>query len=66
MANSILVDVDEGVEKPVWIENVEPFVGNVMESLGYDGEELSILFCSDAFIRKLNGEYRNIMHRRMF
>ena len=60
MANSILVDVDEGVEKPVWIENVEPFVGNVMESLGYDGEELSILFCSDAFIRKLNGEYRNI------
>ncbi len=60
MANRILVDMEDGMEAPAWIEKVEPFVQKVMEMQGYDGEEVSILFCSDAFIQNLNNEYREI------
>lgn len=60
MANRILVDMEDGMEAPAWIEKVEPFVQKVMEMQGYDGEEVSILFCSDAFVQNLNNEYREI------
>lgn len=60
MANRILVDMEDGMEAPVWMERVETFVQKVMEMQGYDGEEVSILFCSDAFIQNLNKEYREI------
>ncbi|MBR6079363.1 MAG: rRNA maturation RNase YbeY [Treponema sp.] len=60
MANNILVDLCDGMDAPSWIENVEPFVRDVMAELGYDGEEVSVLFCGDSFIQNLNREYRNI------
>ncbi|MBQ9539598.1 MAG: rRNA maturation RNAse YbeY, partial [Treponema sp.] len=31
-----------------------------LSAAGYDGEELSLFFCSDSCIRKLNKDYRNI------
>lgn len=60
MANNILVDFMDGMEKPAWEKNIEPFVGSVMDEMGYDGEEISVMFCNDVFIQNLNKEYRNI------
>ncbi|MBQ5400162.1 MAG: rRNA maturation RNase YbeY [Treponema sp.] len=60
MANNILVDLCDGMDAPAWIGNVEPFMRDVMAELGYDGEEVSVLFCGDSFIQNLNREYRNI------
>ena len=60
MANRILLDVEEGLEIPSWMENVRPFVEKALSFLKFDNEEISILFCSDEFIKNLNKEYRNI------
>ena len=60
MANNILVDIEENLESPTWLSNVEPFIQKVLAELGYDGEEISVLFCTDAFIQQLNKNYRNI------
>ena len=58
--NRILVDIEEGTTEPVWLGNVEPFMQKILEKLGKDGWELSVLFCSDSFIKNLNNEYRGI------
>lgn len=58
--NQIFVSCEDGMEEPVWLENIEPFAQKVLEAAGYDGEEISILFCTDSMIRKLNANYRNI------
>jgi probable rRNA maturation factor len=42
------------------LPNVEPFVNHALIRLGYDKEELSILFCNDPFIQDLNKTYRGI------
>ncbi|MBO4319234.1 MAG: rRNA maturation RNase YbeY [Treponema sp.] len=60
MANRILVDKEENIEEPAWISRIEPFLLEVMAELSYDREEVSVFFCSDAFIQNLNKEYRNI------
>ena len=59
MANRILVDVEDSCELPSWLDNIEPFLQTVMKMLGYDGQEFSVLFCSDGYIKDLNREYRN-------
>lgn len=46
--------------EPAWIGNVGAFLEKSLAALGLDGREISVLFCGDDFIRKLNGEYRNI------
>lgn len=58
--NQIFVSCEDGMEEPVWLENIEPFAQKVLEAAGYDGEEISILFCTDSLIRELNANYRNI------
>ncbi|MCK9169722.1 MAG: rRNA maturation RNase YbeY [Treponema sp.] len=60
MANTVLISVGENTDEPVWIMNVEPFMQTAMKMLEIDGEEISVLFCSDAFIRTLNQSYRGI------
>ena len=60
MANRILISVQDGIEKPEWLDGVEPFVQTVMEKLSYDKEEISVLFCSNEFIQELNKNYRQI------
>ena len=60
MANHVLVDVEENYPEPAWLNRAEAFVTKVMEKCGWDGEEVSVLFCSDAFIQQLNNDYRNI------
>ncbi len=60
MANRVFVSVQEGMEEPSWLNKIEPFVLKTLEKIGYDGEELSIMFCDDPFIQELNKTYRNI------
>ena len=60
MASRILISVQEEIESPSWLDNVEPFVDLVMEKFGFDGEEISILFCNDDYIRELNKNFRGI------
>lgn len=60
MANTVLVSVIENMSQPVWLEAVEPFVQTAMKKFGFDGEEISVLFCNDDFIHTLNKEYRDI------
>ncbi|MDR1747601.1 MAG: rRNA maturation RNase YbeY [Spirochaetaceae bacterium] len=45
---------------PEWAGRVESFTSAVLEKLGIDRWELSILFCDDPFIAELNSTYRRI------
>lgn len=60
MANRILISLGEDVAEPIWFNKVEPFIQTVLQKLNYDNEEISVLFCSDEFIKELNSQYRNI------
>jgi probable rRNA maturation factor len=53
--------VEVGAEElplPAWAEKSGDFVTRVLEALGRDGWDLSILYCGDPFIRILNARYR--------
>lgn len=58
--NNVEVTLEEGLESPAWFDSVEPFVQKILADRGVDGWELSVLFCSDAFIQNLNKTYRDI------
>ena len=60
MSNRIFVSVLEGVKEPQWLYDAETFIGLAAKTLGFDGEEISVLFCNDEYIRELNKAYRNI------
>ncbi|HNY15880.1 MAG TPA: rRNA maturation RNase YbeY [Treponemataceae bacterium] len=60
MSNRIVIDCEEGMGRPDWLEKVSPFVTKVLERLDIDNWELSILFCRDPFIQTLNKQYRDI------
>jgi len=60
MSNRIVIDYDEGIARPSWIDLVEPFIIKVLDRLDIDNWELSILFCNDVFIADLNKKYREI------
>ncbi|MCR4630320.1 MAG: rRNA maturation RNase YbeY [Treponema sp.] len=60
MANRILVSVQEELEEPVWIEKIEPFMQKVAALLNFDGEEISVFFCNDEYMKELNSTYRKI------
>ena len=58
--NRVLVSMQDGLSEPEWFGKIESYEQEVLKRLGYDGQELSILFCSDEFIRELNKNYREI------
>ena len=60
MANRILISMYDEMQAPAWFDNVEAFVQTAMKALKLDGEEISILFCNDEYIRELNKAYRQI------
>ena len=60
MANRVLISVQEEIKEPEWLKNVEPFMQKVMSRLGYDGQEVSLFFCDDEYIKELNKNYRDI------
>lgn len=60
MANRVYISVQEELEEPAWLNEVELFINKAAEKLHFDSEEISILFCNDEYIRELNNNYRNI------
>lgn len=67
--NRILVSMQEDLEKNesnekyfALIESgkIEEFESKVLERLGYDDEEVSVMFCNDAFIHEYNKKDRGI------
>lgn len=60
MANRVWVSMQEGLEEPAWLGAIEPFVQKALEKIGYDDEEISLMFCNDPFIQELNKTYRDI------
>ena len=58
--NRVLISMQDGLEEPAWFGNIEEYELKVLERLGYDGQELSILFCNDPFIKELNKNYRDM------
>lgn len=60
MANRIFVSVEDGFAEPEWLGKIEPYMHKVLEKVGYDNEEISVMFCSDKFIQELNKNYRKI------
>lgn len=62
MANSIYIHVNEDAEAPQYftVEKVHTFIEKVLLTCKYKNWELSVVFCSDDFIRKLNFQYRGI------
>ena len=62
MANRILISIQEDFTVPDWFseEKITAYVQSVLEKLGYDGEEISLLFCNDEYIHELNKNYRDI------
>lgn len=60
MANRIYISVQEGVTEPEWLNNVEPFLSKVMDELKFSGEEVSLFFCNDEYMKELNNTYRKI------
>lgn len=60
MGNRIIVDFNEHIVRPSWLEAVEPFISKVFDRLDIDNWEISVLFCDDPFIAGLNKQYRNV------
>ncbi len=60
MSNKIVVDCEEGMERPSWADRLVAFAGGVLGKLGIENWDLSILLCRDPFIANLNREYRQI------
>lgn len=49
----------QGVNEPAWLDKVELFVLHVLDRLGHDHWDLSMVLCDDPFISTLNQEYRH-------
>jgi len=58
--NRVYVAMQDGVDEPAWLENVEPFVQKALTEFKFDGEEISMLLCNDTYMQELNKTYRNI------
>ncbi|MGA2547579.1 MAG: rRNA maturation RNase YbeY [Rectinemataceae bacterium] len=56
--NSVEISV-EGIGTPLWLDRARDFVLAVLDRLGKDSWDLSILICDDSFIRGLNRQYRD-------
>ena len=49
----------EEIKMPLWIKTAENFIQSVLKTLGRKNWELSVLFCSNRYIKSLNARYRN-------
>jgi len=50
----------EDIEMPSWIKRAGVYVNKVLSGLNIENWELSILFCSNRYIKTLNRQYRNV------
>lgn len=58
--NRIMISLESGLSEPSWYKGVEKYISMLMDKLDYDGQEISIMFCTDENIRELNLNYRGI------
>lgn len=58
--NRVMVSIESGLKEPAWFNNVEKYILFLMEKLSFDGQEISVMFCSDENIQSLNATYRGI------
>ena len=49
----------EDLPLPCWAKTIEVFIKKVLKTMGKKDWELSVLFCSNRYIRSLNARYRN-------
>ena len=56
--NEIFYGAQE-VPMPAWINETDTFIKKVLETLGHDNWELSVVFCNNRYIKSLNAQYRN-------
>jgi probable rRNA maturation factor len=57
----ITVEIDgRDAELPPWHARLHDFVTRVLRDTGVEEGEISVVLCSDPFIRELNGRYRDI------
>ncbi|GHV21205.1 endoribonuclease YbeY [Spirochaetia bacterium] len=53
------IDINtQGVTLPEWAEGAESYIKKILEKLGRDNWDLSVLFCTNTFIQTLNKQYR--------
>ncbi|MDR2110373.1 MAG: rRNA maturation RNase YbeY [Spirochaetaceae bacterium] len=45
---------------PPWAPRAEEYILKVLDRVGRDGWDLSVLFCDDAYIRSLNARFRGM------
>ncbi|MDR1278781.1 MAG: rRNA maturation RNase YbeY [Treponema sp.] len=55
--NRVAVNAEE-IPLPPWTDAVYRYALKVLEELGKNNWDLSVLFCNDAYIRSLNARYR--------
>ncbi len=60
MNNKIVLECEEGMERPAWADRLASFAELVLEGTDKRNWDLSILLCRDPFIADLNREYRKI------
>ncbi len=58
--NVVDVSSAEPEEPPSWFARVEKYCLDVLDKLHLDGWELSVVFCDDTAMTRLNLEYRGI------
>lgn len=58
--NDVAITTAGLVRRSAWFAACRSFVLKVLEKLGIDNWEVSILFCDDSFITQLNTRYRGI------
>lgn len=60
MSNSISVSFNDEPPGSIDPSRVENFISEVLNDLSLKNWDISLLFCDDAFIHKLNKQYRDI------
>jgi probable rRNA maturation factor len=56
--NEIFISVDDGIHLPFESEKIRAFAQKVLERIDHDNWDLSIHFCNNETITRLNQEYR--------
>ncbi len=59
MPNRIDVRCHENMDNELWIDDVASFVEKILDTMGLDRWELSVMFCRDEYIGELNRQYRS-------
>ena len=56
--NKVLFRTEE-LPMPLWKKEADSFIRRALKILGLENWELSVLFCSNRYIKSLNARYRN-------